>query len=150
MKNLNRLSKEQIITAYNRLYHKHQLLEEYDHMHRDEIDSLYRFIKSKGYYPGDVIEYLQEQYKADKIIEEEMSEETYTKITSENIKLLNDCIIDLMGNSYQTRIFDNLEDMICIHKAGQSKFNNILDKHSIRITNTHGFKEYWIEDKKND
>lgn len=68
-----------------------------------------------------------------------------TKITQDNKKLLNDCIIDLMSDRYQTLVLDQLEEYICINKAGIYEFNKILEKHGVSITNAHGFREYWIE-----
>jgi len=62
-------------------------------------------------------------------------------------RILNECIIELMGESYQTRVLGYLEDEICINKSGQAKFNDTLNKYGIKQINTHGFKEYWMEDK---
>ena len=61
-------------------------------------------------------------------------------------RILNECIIELMGESYQTRVLRYLEDEICINKYGQAKFNDTLNKYGIKQINTHGFKEYWMED----
>ena len=142
IKNLQRMNKEQIIRSYGRLYLENQLLKDYKYMKDTEIDGLYDFLEENGFTPGDVIEYFQKR----NLLDDSVSPESFTKITADNTELLNDCIIDLMGNSYQKRVLYTFENMICIHSYGHSKFNEILDKHGIRITNTHGFKEYWIRD----
>lgn len=68
----------------------------------------------------------------------------YEKITSDNLKVLNNCILDLMGDSYQTFTLESLQERICINSMGKHKFDETLKKHGVKITNTHGFTDYWI------
>lgn len=83
--------------------------------------------------------------KLNKLVDEVVMDASFKKIKDNRI--LNECIIELMGESYQTRVLGYLEDEICINKYGRAKFDDTLNKYGIKQINTHGFKEYWMEDK---
>ena len=70
-------------------------------------------------------------------------EEAYYETVGYHENMKN-AIMELIGDDYQTRVLDYLEEIICIHKHGRNLYDTVLEKHGIRINKSHGFKEYQV------
>lgn len=70
-------------------------------------------------------------------------EEPYYETVGHHENMKN-AIMELIGDDYQTRVLDYLEEIICINKHGMELYDNVLGRYGIRINKNHGFKEYQV------